>query len=253
MKAVFFSDTHLGMGDGSKIAHVEQFLQDTCADADMIFVNGDLFEFYYGFKKNPFAFEWYRGILDALNQFAAQGKTVYMVEGNHEFNMASLSRTTGIKCADEFAVTLDGKTVFIAHGDKYATPRLRNFLKSPILLGIMELFHPVVTWKLAMVVRLFMSEKKKGRSTKAKHRFRLYADRLLKNGYHAVILAHTHIHDIVRKSSGRGEQIYCNTGDLIKDNVYIEYTSEKGFTLRHYTVSNITNADQSIVTSQDPD
>jgi UDP-2,3-diacylglucosamine pyrophosphatase LpxH len=98
----------------------------------------------------------------------------------------------------------------------------------------MNLFGPELSWKIAMGVSKVMSKKKKGQSQKIKDRFREYAKEKLNEGYDVVILAHSHISDYVEYGSGETKKVYLNSGDLMKNSTYIEYTSESGFAVRKY-------------------
>ena len=64
MKIVFFSDTHLCRDFTEKTRSVEAFIKDVCTGADMVFLVGDIFEFYHGYK--GYIYPWYQGIADAL-------------------------------------------------------------------------------------------------------------------------------------------------------------------------------------------
>ena len=66
LRAVFFSDVHLVQEDTDKTELVQGFLKDCCADADMIFILGDLFEFYHGY--DGYIYPWYKGVIDALKR-----------------------------------------------------------------------------------------------------------------------------------------------------------------------------------------
>jgi UDP-2,3-diacylglucosamine pyrophosphatase LpxH len=107
-------------------------------------------------------------------------------------------------------------------------------LKAPLTIGAMNLFGPRLSWKIAMAVSRIMSKKKKGQNPKVKNVFREYAREKLKEGYDAVILAHTHIADYMEFGAGMAKKVYLNTGDFIRKSTYIEYTSEEGFQLKEY-------------------
>ena len=62
-----------------------------CIDADMVFVL-EIFEFYHGYE--GYIYPWYRPIVDAFKTITEQGKSVYFLEGNHEFDMALSLRAT---------------------------------------------------------------------------------------------------------------------------------------------------------------
>ena len=233
MKCIFFSDTHLAKRDEDRHAFVERFIKDVCASADMVFVLGDLFEFYHGY--DGYIYPWYRGIIDALRTLTAQGKAVYHIEGNHEFNMGTfLSSYAGITCVRNLAIEIDGKKMFISHGDEVANALLRKILKSPITYSVMHLLGPVPSWNIAMVCRLFLSRRRRTYSQKVRDAFRRYAKSRLDEGHDAVVLAHSHMPDLVEYDSPVAKKAYLNTGDLIACLSYGEYTSDSGLALRTY-------------------
>jgi UDP-2,3-diacylglucosamine hydrolase len=230
---IFFADTHLTRKNKKKITCVENFVQKVCSDADMVFILGDLFEFYHGYQ--GYIYPWYRSIVDTFKAITDRGKSVYFVEGNHEFDMGPFFETyTGIKCVKNLTMDVEGKRTFISHGDEFFRNPVTRALKAPFTLGAMNLFGPRLSWKIAMGMSTIMSTKRKGQNPRVKDRFREYAREKLNEGYDAVILAHSHISDYVEYGSGESKKVYLNSGDFIKHATYIEYTSESGFAIRKY-------------------
>ncbi len=230
---IFFADTHLTKKNKKKLRMVEIFIRNVCIDADMVFVLGDLFEFYHGYE--GYIYPWYRPIVDAFKTITEQGKSVYFLEGNHEFDMGPFFESyTGIQCVKNLTIDIEGKRTFISHGDEFYLNLVTRALKAPLTIGAMNLFGPRLSWKIAMAVSRIMSKKKKGQNPKVKNVFREYAREKLKEGYDAVILAHTHIADYMEFGAGMAKKVYLNTGDFIRKSTYIEYTSEEGFQLKEY-------------------
>lgn len=230
---IFFADTHLTKKNKKKLRMVEIFIRNVCIDADMVFVLGDLFEFYHGYE--GYIYPWYRPIIDAFKTITEQGKSVYFLEGNHEFDMGPFFESyTGIQCVKNLTIDIEGKRTFISHGDEFYLNLVTRALKAPLTIGAMNLFGPRLSWKIAMAVSRIMSKKKKGQNPKVKNVFREYAREKLKEGYDAVILAHTHIADYMEFGAGMAKKVYLNTGDFIRKSTYIEYTSEEGFQLKEY-------------------
>jgi UDP-2,3-diacylglucosamine hydrolase len=233
MRAVFFSDTHLSERNNDTTRYVEGFIRNVCGKADLVFVLGDLFEFYHGY--DGFIYPWYKGVVDALKGIVDQGKRVYFVEGNHEFQMGRYFESyTGIRCSQGLEIDLEGKKVFIAHGDEFSRYSFSQLFKSRAVSVLMDLFGPRLSWKMAMVVRFLLSNKKKRRNEKVRKRFRTYAQQKLNTGYDVVILAHSHISDRCDFQFGKEKRLYLNTGDLVRQGAYVEYASESGFTIGKY-------------------
>jgi UDP-2,3-diacylglucosamine hydrolase len=233
MRCIFFSDTHLARKDDARHAFVETFIREICANADMVFILGDLFEFYHGYKR--YIYPWYKNIVDALRGITLRGVAVYHIEGNHEFEMGPFfSSYAGLTCLKSLAIEIEGKKIFLSHGDEIANAVLRRILKSPVTYAVMDVLGPAVTWKVAMACRIFLSKRRRVYSPKVRDAFRLYAKRKLEEGYQAVILAHTHMPDLIEYGNGETRKVYLNTGDLIENLSYGEYTTSSGLAIRIY-------------------
>jgi UDP-2,3-diacylglucosamine hydrolase len=233
MRAVFFSDTHLSEKNNGTAQYVEGFVREVCGRADMVFVLGDLFEFYHGY--DGYIYPWYKSVVDALKEIVDQGKTVHFVEGNHEFQMGRYFESyTGIRCSQSLEIDLEGKKVFITHGDEFSRYSFSRLFKWRAVSALMDLFGPSLSWKMAMVVRFLLSNKKKRRNDNVRKRFRSYAQQTLDAGYDVVVLAHSHISDRCEFEYKKEKRLYLNTGDLIRHGSYVEYASESGFTIGKY-------------------
>jgi len=185
VKIVFFGDTHLNKKNPARIQFVETFVRDVCTDADTVFILGDLFEFYHGY--DGYIYPWYQGIVDAFKSMTGQGKSVYFLEGNHEFDMGPFFQSyTGIQCEKNVVINVEGKRTFVSHGDEFAMNPLMRLLKTPFIYSVMNLFGPRLSWRIAMGLSLFMSRKKKGNSEKVMLIFRNYAGKKLDEGFDVV-------------------------------------------------------------------
>ncbi|HOE16908.1 MAG TPA: UDP-2,3-diacylglucosamine diphosphatase [Syntrophorhabdaceae bacterium] len=233
MKLIFFSDTHLTDKSLDRMRHVKDFLGNVCEDADKVFVLGDLFEFYHGY--DGYIYPWYADIVGPLKRLVEKGKEVCLLEGNHEFRMGAFFQShTGITCAQDMTIDVEGKRTYIAHGHRFDMLCLGNILQTPAIYAVMDLFGPDLTWKIAMAMGIFLSKKKKPFSAKVMEAFRGYARSKHNEGYDAVVLAHSHIPDHVSHVIGGKEKVYLNTGDFFEHGTYGEYTTSEGFQLRRY-------------------
>lgn len=234
LKTIFFSDAHLGRKDDENKKALARFIRDTCMDADNVFILGDLFEFYHGYK--DYIYPWYIEIIELFKELTLSGKKVYFIEGNHEFDMGEyISQYSGIECCKEITIDIDGRKTYIGHGYEVSGGWLVRLLKSGPAIGMMDLLGPSITWKVASIASLFLSDKRKVFNEKVKMRFRSYAKRKLTEGYDVVILAHSHMPDMVTYDLPGGKiKYYLNTGDIIKGPTYIEYVTGSGFMLKQY-------------------
>jgi UDP-2,3-diacylglucosamine hydrolase len=199
----------------------------------MVFILGDLFEFYHGY--DGYIYPWYKSVVDALRDITLRGTAVYHIEGNHEFDMGPfLSSYAGLTCAKKLTVEIDGKKMFLSHGDEITNAALRTILKSSVTYAVMNALGPAVSWKVAMACRIFLSKRRRVYSQKVRDAFRTYAKRKLDEGYHAVVFAHTHMPDLIEYGHGDAKKIYLNTGDLIENLSYGEYITASGFAIKTY-------------------
>ena len=219
--------------DTDKVELVQRFLKDSCADVDMVFILGDLFEFYHGY--DGYIYPWYKSVIDTLKELTESGKRVFFLEGNHEFGMgAFFENYTGVTCGRDMTIHLDDKKIFVSHGDALGLFCLGNILKTRFIYAIMDILGPVPTWKAATAAGLFLSRKIKPYNEKTKNMFRENARKKLDEGYDAVIYAHSHIADKIEFDREGKKKNYLNTGDFGKRLDYVLYNSESGFTQEKY-------------------
>lgn len=233
MKIVFFSDVHITRTSVDRTALTLRFVADCCEDADMVVVLGDLFDFYHGY--DGYIYPWYRSVTESLKKLVERGKKVYFLEGNHEFLMGPhYEQYTGIECAQEMTLEIEGKKIFIAHGDGFASMSLARILKHSFFYRVMDILGPSLTWAIASLSRPFLSKSRKGYSEKVRNIFRAYARQKFDDGYDVVILAHSHIPDALDLNDGDRVRKYLNTGDLVQYGSFVAYESSSGFSLRKW-------------------
>ena len=224
--AYFVSDLHFGASYGKAEAGREerfhQFLKDITPKASHLFIIGDLFEFWmeYGhfIPKNHFA------TLSALGQIAQAGVEVHYLCGNHDFNLGSFfDQHLKIKThSTSLSITLQGKKLFLIHGDGLAKSdwkyRLaRKIIRHPLSNFCFKLLHPDWGMRLAFLV---------GKTSRDQHDYRprlleeyeAASRDLLKQGHDILIHGHTHAAFIKTFPEG----IYINSGDWLQHTRYIE-------------------------------
>ena len=231
MKIIFFSDTHISRKSVDRMALTLRFITDYCDDADMVFIVGDLFEFYHGYDN--YIYPWYNPIADTLKNLVARGKSIFFLEGNHEFSMGRyFEEHTGVTCARELSMEIEGKKVYVAHGDGFSRFSLARLLKRPFFYRLMDHLGPAVTWKVAMFMHPFLSRREKGYSDAVQKAFRAIARAKFSEGHDVVILAHSHMPDVFEMNEGAAKKIYLNTGDLVTCASFVSYETSSGFSLK---------------------
>ena len=153
MKAIFLADAHLRYPQDQNYQKLLDFL-DQQNDLDGLFLLGDIFEFWLGYKH--LAFTAYIPILEKLRQLVANGTKLYFVEGNHDFNLGPYFTNT-LDCTlivDQQLVEWDGKKLHLSHGDllnpSQSYHRLRAFWRSGLVRFLSKIVHPDPVWSFAI-------------------------------------------------------------------------------------------------------
>ncbi len=158
MKALFLSDAHLRQPEDKNYQFLLDFLNQQ-KDLDALFLLGDIFEFWLGYKH--LVFSAYIPLLEKLRQLSEAGTQLFFVEGNHDFHLGSYFTET-LNCTvitEQLLVDWDGKKIMLSHGDllnpdrKYQ--RLRAFWRSRPIKILSQIVHPDLVWSFA----LWMSHK----------------------------------------------------------------------------------------------
>ena len=120
-KIYFLSDFHLGAPDYAssliREKHIIKFLDEIKTDAEQIFIVGDLFDFWYEYKRVvPKGFV---RILGKLAELTDNGIPILFFVGNHDMWMDGyFEKELGVKVYHHPATfEFNGKTFFIGHGD----------------------------------------------------------------------------------------------------------------------------------------
>ena len=143
----FVSDIHLGSGDKAEQRRVERlfldFLTEIEADAETLFLVGDIFDFWFEYKQVvPKGFV---RVLGRLAELSDKGVKVVMITGNHDMWVGDyLTEECGIELhTTPQCITLAGKDIFVAHGDNM------NIKGKPVLRLMNRMFRSKVLRKWA--------------------------------------------------------------------------------------------------------
>jgi UDP-2,3-diacylglucosamine hydrolase len=235
MRAIFIADAHLCQPSDQNYQTMLAFLEEQCGKTDLLVLLGDIFEFWIG--KATVA-DNYVPLIDALEHMYQQGTKLVYVEGNHDFHLGPVF-TERLNCQvlpDGGSIELEGKKVFLAHGD-LANPedegyrRLRNFLRSNLLRNLIRIVPNSLT--MAIATRSSENSRKKAEERRrrwpAREILKPYAERIISNGYKALVTGHYH-HPFHEKL-GDGEHIAL--GDWITQFSYAVY-EDHSFSLKTY-------------------
>lgn len=154
----FASDIHLGHGDADSARERErlfvQWLDEVSADAEEIYLLGDIFDFWYEWREVvPAGFV---RVLGKLAELTDRGITIHFLTGNHDMWMRGyLERECGLKLyykPTEF--TVGRRHLLLAHGDninvqdKPAVAFMNAVFRSRVIRALFSwLVHPDISMR----------------------------------------------------------------------------------------------------------
>jgi len=157
-KVYFLSDFHLGAPNDIESRKREdrlvRFLQQARKDAGVIFIVGDIFDFWFEYK--TVVPKGFVRILGALAHMADEGIQLHIFTGNHDLWMQDyLSKELNAKLyfePQEF--TIQNKQFLIGHGDGLGPgdkgyKRLKKIFTNPICQWLFRWLHPDAGIQLA--------------------------------------------------------------------------------------------------------
>lgn len=227
MRAIFLADAHLRAPQDHNYQQLLKFL-DQQQDLDGLFLLGDIFEFWIGYKH--LAFTNYIPLLEKLRQLVENGTRLYFVEGNHDFNLGPYFRDT-LRCTiirDEQVVEWDGRKLLLCHGDLLNPDRnyqrLRSFWRSGLIRFLARIVHPDPVWSFA----IWLSDKSRVKHAEDCHwdptpLLLPFAEKQFARGCNAVLCGHFH-QPVNRDIDGR--QLIV-VGDWISQFSYVEMNGGK--------------------------
>jgi UDP-2,3-diacylglucosamine hydrolase len=244
-KIYFLSDFHLGAPDQAtsliREKRIVKFLDEIKNEAEQIFILGDLFDFWFEYKKVvPKGFV---RILGKLVELTDSGIIIHFFVGNHDMWMSGyFEKELGVKVyhnPEEFE--LYGKKFFIGHGDglgpgdhKYKV--IKKIFRNKFSRWLFSLLHPHSGIGLAnyfssksrastgLVDEEFLGEDKEWLIIFSKQM-------LLKKHFDYFIFGHRHLPLDFRLTD---ESRYINLGDWIKYNSYAVFDGNS-VELKFYT------------------
>src|SRR3954468_20617519 len=163
--SLFISDLHLSPETPAATASLVNFLSQTAAQADSLYVLGDLFEYWIGEEGmvEPYA----QQVIQSFRTVADKGVATYFMHGNRDFLVGErVAQASGLRLlADPTVVDLYGTPTILMHGDTLCTgdheyQRFRAMVRNP-------------EWQRAFVAkplveRVRMAQEVRGRSEQSK-------------------------------------------------------------------------------------
>ncbi|MFL6605896.1 MAG: UDP-2,3-diacylglucosamine diphosphatase [Steroidobacteraceae bacterium] len=120
MTRLFVSDVHLDAGTPEAVEQFLAFLRTHAADAQALYILGDLFETWVG-DDDPDPTK--ARVCEALQALTGKGVGCFVLHGNRDFLIGrDFCRRTGSRLlADPVVADLDGERVLLTHGDALCT------------------------------------------------------------------------------------------------------------------------------------
>ena len=218
MPTFFISDVHLGLGsreeEKAKENRLLSFLKCNLPAAEALFIVGDLFDFWFEYATViPRGFH---RTLAALQEYTDRGVPVHFLAGNHDFWVGDFFPTElGIQVHTEpFETIIDGKRVYMHHGDGLSGNDLGYRLIKPILRNrtcrmLYRWVHPDIG------VRIARGSSRTSRTYTANKKYdegmTRFAAEKIRTGADIVIMGHRH--EPTTEVLGKG--LYINLGDWI--------------------------------------
>jgi len=240
MDWIFVGDAHFASGDRKRREHFFRFIKQNRSTFNTLVIMGDFFDFWFGFRDLAPLKKEYSDLLELLEGLRADGVRVIYLEGNHDFSLGSYMREElGIEVYKRSAeIDLDGKKVFLAHGDRISPTLdhwiLSGFLRNRFTYQGISLLGSRLVMAIARRWSAFSRGRNMERSPEVIARLRGFAQQKLREGFDAVILAHTHLPEAITMKKGKREGDYFNVGNWMKDFSYLRYNEKRGFSLEYY-------------------
>ncbi len=224
-----FSDTHLGFAPAAVERSLREFLRALPGRAASVVVNGDLFEFWFEWKRvmPRGAFR----VLAALADLRDAGIPVLMIAGNHDcWGGEILREDAGIDFQlGPWRGDLAGWRAYVEHGDglrdredrRYRA--LRTVLRNRLAIGAFRRIHP--DWATALAggsshASRSYAARDGGRGLRAAAERRLAEE----PGVELVVYGHSHVPALERMPAGG---VYANAGSWLDAPTFLRVSPER--------------------------
>ena len=246
---IFVSDAHFTGRDPESMEGFLRFLDSEKKRIGHLVILGDLFEFFFGFKKDystekPSLFSDYLPVLNQLQRLYHEGIRIKYFEGNHDFFLRSYFpeqfRMEVEVYPDGCEERLGENRAFIAHGD-LSNPRqwtyrvFRRILKNALTYRLIHFVGPRISRHVARRLSDVTYQKyHDGEQPAPPPAFRAFAHQKFLQGFEVVILGHSHFPEGVEEWIGGRRCLYYNVGDWVVHRSFLRFTPPDRFELERY-------------------
>ena len=242
-KIYFLSDFHLGAPDHASSLEREKiivrFLDEIKNDASEVFLVGDMFDFWYEYRR--VVPKGYVRLLGKLAELSDAGIQLHFFVGNHDMWMKGyFQKELNMPVYFEpKEFERNGQKFLIGHGDglgpgDHGYKRLKKIFRNPVCQWLFGILPPVIGVGIAD----YMSKRSRRQTTEEKFLGEekewliIYSkETLQKNFYNYFVFGHRHLAIDYRLSE---TSRYVNLGDWIRYFTYAVFDGEK-LELKSYT------------------
>ena len=227
------SDLHLGTY-GCHAKQLNSYLKSI--EPKTLVLNGDIIDIW-NFRKRYFPKDHLK-VVRTILKMAAAGVDVHYITGNHDEALRKFSSTVigKIQLSNKLVLKLDGKKVWIFHGDIFD----RSIQGAKILakIGGWGYDFLILSNRFLNDVLTALGREKYSFSKMVKDRVKqavkfigdfeqVAAELAITKGYDAVICGHIHQPQIREVVSTNGSTMYMNSGDWVENLTSLEYIDKK--------------------------
>jgi UDP-2,3-diacylglucosamine hydrolase len=242
MRKVFIADAHLGKPGDFNYRTLLKFLEGLKGNTETLFILGDLFEFWIGYRNIPFTH--YLPALAILKELRDSGTHIIYLEGNHDFHMGPFFEKT-LKAEiypGPVILSINGKKVYLCHGDQvlqndHGYRAFRFLLHNPLT----KILFPLVPYRLTSVIARHLSHQSMENHDERNRKWdyvtilKDFASTRFESGCDAVITAHFHFPFTDRSGADKDEKVLFCLGDWKTQFSYGEWIDGSP-TLKKYSV-----------------
>ncbi len=168
MTTLFIADLHLTPNRPDITDCFLRFMADEAAQADKLYILGDLFEFWIGDEDDSEFADTVRGAIKAVSE---QGVQTYFVQGNRDFLLGEkFCRQTGMTLlSDVSTMDLYGRQCAILHGDTLCIDDIKyqEFRKTVHQPWLQWVFKRIPWFIKKKIVRKVQSDIRDDKKTKS--------------------------------------------------------------------------------------
>ncbi|HEY0635142.1 MAG TPA: UDP-2,3-diacylglucosamine diphosphatase [Gammaproteobacteria bacterium] len=237
MTTLFIADLHLSKEQPELLRLFLAFLQGPAAQADALYILGDLFEAWLG---DDLVLPEYQPVLDALCQLTASGVPVFVMHGNRDFLLGQrFAAATGCTLIDDpTVIQLYGTPTLLMHGDLLCSDdvpyqQLRTQLRDP--KWIAQFLALPARERIAFAQKLRQQSKEETRykvESMMDANNTTVSDYLMQFGVTALIHGHTHRPAVHEHGDGTTRYVL---GDWHADHAMVLVCDETKCRLVHYS------------------